>query len=446
VGKSAFVLVAATACVTACTLVTGVGDLDPSLAPGVLLGGDGGPGGPRDAIPAADAPPPFDAGEPFDVVDIADVGGADRSTGLSNQQHLVWAPKAARWILFYVTTAAPGALRTKISADFVTWQDGAELVLPHPHGGEGRNFAVARATIADRDVFHLAMSFRVANDDHREYGARAVLTGDALAFETPAEVTRSAASTSSIDVDGPSVAVAGDGFVGHFTGYRTNNADGTGGTGNAYALRSSVADTGGAWSATYANTTIEVVATICNARATVPVGASGLLHFYEKGDLDPNPRNVRWSRTTGSGWSAELDVFDGAAAMAPGDWALLRTGDADVHVVRYALAGTFDHRRYDGAAMQGGAPIAGEALESGAGLALAPLDGSRMVLVGVSPSEALRAATWDGTAWSPWATLVGPAATARRWLTTGGIAGGPSAVAWTENRGSAHVIAGIRIR
>ena len=85
-----------------------------------------------------------------------------------------------------------------------------------------------------------------------------------------------------------------------------------------------------------------MVATVCNARATVPVGASGLLHFYEKGDLDPNPRNVRWSRASGSGWSAELDVFDGAAAMAPGDWAVLRTGDADVHVVRYALAGTFE--------------------------------------------------------------------------------------------------------
>lgn len=449
------VVVVATACTCAgaCTIVTGVGDLDPSLEPGSLHGADGGTAGdgaPPDGAPGGDAstdgPPPFDAGKPLVVVDIADVGSADRSTGLPNQQHLVWAPKAARWILFYVASGAPNALRTKISADFVTWNDGAELPLPHAHGGEGRNFAVTRAPIADKDVFHFALSFRIATNDHREYAARATLTGETLAFDAPVEVTRSIMSTSGLDIDGPSVAIAADGFVSHFTGYRTNNPDGSGGTGNAYALRSNVADTGGAWAATYANTTIEVVPILCNARATVPFGGDGLLAFYEKGDLEPNPRNVRWSRSSGSSWSAELDVFGSSASMAPGDWALLPTSGGDVHVVRYALAGALDHRRYNGSVMQVGGTIADEALEGGAGIALVPLDGSAMMLAGVSVSEAIRATTWDGTAWSAWATLIAPATGTRRWLTAGGIASGPAAVVWTENRGATNVIAGIRIR
>lgn len=131
-------------------MLTGASDLDPSLEAGSLAGGDG--------APTPDAPPPFDAGKPFTVVDIADVGSADRSTGHADQGHVVWAPKAARWILFYVTSAARTALRTKISPDFATWTDGAELALPHAHGGEGRNVAIARATITDQDVFHFALS------------------------------------------------------------------------------------------------------------------------------------------------------------------------------------------------------------------------------------------------------------------------------------------------
>ncbi len=431
----------------ACTLVTGVGDLDPSLDPGGVLGGDGGP-----VIDAAggdatsDAPMPFDAGRDLEAVDIADVGSADRSTGLPNQQHLVWAPKASRWVLFYVASGAPNALRTKISADFVTWTDGAELPLPHAHGGEGRNVAVARATIADKDVFHLALSFRVASDDHREYDARAVLTGEALAFEPPSEVTRSLQASPGLDIDGASVAIAADGFVTHFTGYRTNNPDGTGGTGNAYALRSSIADTGGAWAPTYSNTTIEVVNILCNARATVPFGPDGLLTFYEKGDTEPNPRNVRWSRSSGASWSSELDVFPGSATMAPGDWTVLATNAGDVHVVRRALAGAFDHRRYNGSVMQAAGAIADDALEGGAGIALVPLDGATMMLAGVSVDEAIRATTWNGSAWSAWATMIAPAAGTRRWLSAGGVEGGPAALVWTENRGTTHVIAGIRIR
>lgn len=71
-----------------------------------------------------------------------------------------------------------------------------------------------------------------------------MLTGETLAYNTPAEVTRSIVSDTALDPDGPSIGVAADGFVTVFTGYRTNNPDGTGGTGNQYALRSSGAGDG----------------------------------------------------------------------------------------------------------------------------------------------------------------------------------------------------------
>lgn len=96
--------------------------------------------------------------------------------------------------------------------------------------------------------------------------------------------------------------------------------------------------------------------------------------------------------------------------------------------------------------MRVGGTIADEALEAAAGIAFVPLDAAKTMLVGVSVSEAVRATTWDGTAWSAWATVLGPATAARRWLTSGGVATGPAAIAWTENRGTSLVIAGIRIR
>jgi hypothetical protein len=440
----------------ACNAFTGIGELDPSLteADGGNASSSGGSssgaivddgGGTTDA-PPADATP-FDANQPLAPVDIVDVGTADKSTGLSGQNHLVWAPLAQRWILFYTTSAAPSVLRSKISADFTTWTDGAELALPHANV-DGRNLAIARAPLGAKDVFHLALSFRVAATDRRAYAARAVLTGATLAWNTPSEVTRSIVSDTALDPDGPAIGVSADGFVTLFTGYRTNNPDGSGGTGNQYALRSSVADDGvSAFAPTWTNFTIEIVPTIANARAAVALGQSDLLSVYEYGDFDPIPRNLRWARSNGATWGSELTVFASATPTDPADWAIHRSSDTDVHVVRRTTAGAFEHRRYDGNAMQAGGAIADEVLESGAGVTLVTLDSPSMMLVGAASSEALRGTTWNGTTWSAWSTVLPPVASGtRRWLSSGGAVVGPSAIVWTENRGASHVIAGVRIR
>lgn len=440
-----------TALAIACNALTGVGDLDPSIAGseggtasssgGSSSGsvGDGGVDG-----PASDAS--FDAGA-LVPIDIADVGTADKATGLSGQNHLVWAPVAQRWVLLYTTSASPSVLRSRVSADFVTWTAGAELALPHANV-DGRNFAVARATLGAKDVFHVALSFRVAANDRRAYAARAVLAGDTLTWNTPAEVTRSIVSDSALDPDGPAIGVAADGFVTLFTGYRTNNPDGSGGTGNQYALRSSVSDDGGsAFAPAWNNSTIEVVATVTNARAALALGQSDLLSVYEHGDFDPVPRNFRWTRSNGATWASELTVFESASPTDPADWAVLRSSDTDVHVVRRTTAGALQHRRYDGNAMQAGGAIPDEVLENGAGLAFVPLDAPAVLLAGVSSSEAIRATTWNGMAFSAWSDVLPSVTNAtRRWLVSGGAPVGQSALVWTENRGASHVIAGVRIR
>lgn len=441
----------------ACNALSGANDLDPTLQLTAAEGGSSSSGSTssssggnsNDGGTTTDASTdaqPFDAGKVIEPIDLVDVGAADKATGFTGGRHLVWAPAASRWVLFYVSSAAPTILRSKISSDFVTWIDGTPLTMPLPNV-DGRNFAVTRATLGGKDVFHVALSFRVAIDDHRAYVARAVLTGETFAWNTPTEVTRSIQSQADLDPDGPAIAISGDGFVTLFTGYRTNNPDG-GGTGNAYVLRASVADDGvAAFTPTWTNTTIEVVPTITNARAAVPIGTTDLLHVYENGDTQPVPKNLRWSRSTGAAWSSELSVFPSASPLDIADWSMLRVADTDVHVVRRTTAGSLEHRRYDGNAVQAGGAIADEVLETGAGIALVPLGAPSVMLGGVASNESIRATTWNGSAWSAWSSVIPPPASAtRRWLIAEGAANGPSAFAWTENRGTSNVIAGVRIR
>lgn len=441
----------------ACNALTGVSSLEPTLEDGAE-GGASSSGGSSGASSgstgddgAVDAPTdsqPFDAGKIIQAIDLVDVGTAGNATGFSGQQHLVWAPVASRWVLFYVTSAAPTELRSKISSDFVTWIDGVTLTMPHPNV-DGRNIAVARATLGGKDVFHVGLSFRLASADHRAYAARAVLTNETFAWNTPVEVTRSTASDDSLDIDGQAIGITNDGYVTLFTGLRTNNADGSGGTGNEYAMRSSVPDDGiAAFTPTWNNTTIEIVPTICNARAGFPLGNDDFLAFYENGSSQPVPNNIRWTRANGTGvWSSELSVFPNNSNMDIADWAVFKMTDTDVHVVRRAMSGGLNHQRYDGVAMQNGSGLADDVLENGAGITLLPLGAPSIMLAGVAASESIRSTTWNGSTWSAWSTLLAaPAAGTRRFLSSGGASAGPSAVVWTEDRGSTHVIAGARIR
>src|SRR6476619_1441399 len=57
---------------------------------------------------------------------VASVMGKAPS-GQAQQTKLVYATGSQRWWLFYMDGAEPKSLKTKYSADFVTWNDGQTL-------------------------------------------------------------------------------------------------------------------------------------------------------------------------------------------------------------------------------------------------------------------------------------------------------------------------------
>lgn len=372
---------------------------------------------------------------------LASAGVVATATGLAQQSHLVWAGGAARWVLFYPKDGAP-TMRTRLSADFVSWTDGPELALPNDHGGDGRNFTVSAATFGTVDVFHFGLSLLATPPLRRHYHLRATLEGGVLTSGDATALSSSTRERADIHPDGPAVAVAEDGDVYDFTGWAGTSDDGTGLTGNPTVWRASAPEAGGAWTPTWSRTDISTVAEISNARAAIALGGPSILAFWESGDLEPEPTNVRFSRTSGTTWSTVGSVFASAAQHAS-DWTVLRVAADDVHAVRRRSTGTLDHRRYDGSTWRDGSAIAPEPLVKGAGLVLVQ-GASGPTLVGLKADGTIRATSWQAAGWGAWIVLAPPAA-GRAWL-TGVSSAGHAAIAWTETAGTSRVIAGLRLR
>ena len=430
----------ALALAASCTLTTSLDGLTSGTNGAGLEGGT-----PDGTLPEG---APIGEGGPGSTgtVTIAPAGDAPRSTGSPMQGHVLFAERSSRWVAFAFDGASRRKISTRTSIDFLTWTDGPSIDLPIDHDKDGRNLAVATAAVGDRDVLHLSVSLPDSDSDRRHYWVRGTIAGTALTFSPATQVTQTAVREDRLAPDGAAVGIANDAFVTLFTGWSQglSPSEPNDGTGNEYAFRSSGADVGADFTTTWQKAYLKTVPTICNARGALAIGSSDLLAFFEKGDEDPRPTNLSWTRGT-TNWSPPADVFEARRSFDAGDWSAARLSDADVHAVRLRQDGVVDHRRWNGSSWQDGAAIPSESLSTGAGLAL--VKGSTpgsLVLFAVAGGSAIRQTTWNGTAWSAWTTRIAAGPSRSALVATDSAT--RAAIAWTESGSSGFVVAGAVVR
>ncbi|MEZ4257918.1 MAG: hypothetical protein R3B36_02540 [Polyangiaceae bacterium] len=437
----ALALAGALATAAGCTLsVTGtlpVAEPPPPAEAGVP---DASLPSPGDAAEAPDAPPSTGA-----AVVLAAVGGVDAPTGYAQQTHLVYAVNAQRWWLFTFDDAAPDAIRTRSSVDFVTWQAGPEIPLPHPHGKHGGFLSVAYADVGAVDVVHVAAEFYLGTVDQRHYHARVTLSGAALAYGAFELVSRVGDALMPAAPIGPVALVTPAGGVVDGTGYSPyfgNPAT----TANMNAYSASTTELGTSWTPGFGpREDVGSVPFTVHTRAFAALGGSDVLAVWESADGEPKPTNLRWARRTNGVWGGGVTALPASATLfGANDWSLARLGDADVHVVRRA-GDDYVHRRYDGAAFVDGQVLSKAPASDDAGLVLLHDGVSRVMAVtlGPAPDHKVIACTWSAApapSWGPWRELV--SAPAERSFVSGYASGGRAAVIWTERDAAGSKVVG----
>jgi hypothetical protein len=406
---------------------------------------------PSDGMSAADAGTPIAADAGMGPFVLAQAGTVAQATGRAQQTHLLWASATKQWILLYVSSASPNVLSMRHSPDLAQWSDGPTFALEYPHAGRASDFDATTVAMGNVDVIHVTVSLETDKGDRAHYHGRATAAATGATIEPLTKISGVTSLQSWSDPDSPATIVAQDGYVYDFTGWTwTDPADGgSGGSNNSYVFRSSAAETGASFNGvTWGQSNIEIVPNGCNARAAVDVGGGDLLALWEAGDVEPDPTNVHSSKLHGTAWSKPVSVFP-SGPMDPNDWAMLSAGNGTttlVHAVKSALDGTLSHARYDGMSWSTGAVIATEPLTPGAGIVLVrESTGVRLLGIGKG-GGAIRATSFDGTSWSPWATLVptnGPrSALAAATSADGSIA----AIVWSEADASGNTqIMGMRL-
>lgn len=393
--------------------VDGGGDAEPSEA------GEG-----DDASSEADAPGDAAAS----TVNITSVGAITEPTGLAQETHLLYATHSGRWWLFWIEDTQPYELQATSSPDFVTWTDATPLDLPASHGEQGGNYSVAYADIAGVDVVHITIDLHFpdadAGPDRRHFHARASLSGGAILYDTPEQVTM-VTDPALVDPDGPATIVTSDERVWDSSGWANYM-----GTGNEVAWESEGFDLGTSWDGMLGlQQNLAAEAHTVNAR-TFAVAGGSLVALWELADQEPDPTNVAWSKLGTLGWGTAANVFPGNSQSA-NDWDVVEVSANDLRVVRRALDGSFDHLRYDGmtwTTLPAPPPDPGLA---DSGLVLLT-DGTRVAVVTIASDAAssVRLLVWDGAAWGAWSTLEGSTAS-RRYLSAWSSPG-HNAVLWTQ--------------
>jgi hypothetical protein len=357
-------------------------------------------GGVTDASTTNDSPAPPSV--------IANTGHVTAPSGNAQQTHVVWANVSKRWWLFYIDDDTT-TLKTRSSADFATWTDGASLMLAHTNAGEGRNFSVAYAELGGADVVHVSMS-------HATNGGagplvhshtRAVIAGSAITFGAPADVCSIDASATG--PDGPSTFVDGSGTVWDATGFVASSGTNGNGYNNEDMFVADTKDNGTTWSSSFEQTTIEVVNTTVNARAFFNAGGLGAL--WEGGDQDPDPTNIHFSVFQSGSWTQADTIFDQDGEQDPNDWDsanLSTTNGAEAHIVRALLAGGYEHAYGSGTNGMNAAAPASQTRNAGTGVVVLA-DPSHLAAFDLALDGSLTESRWDGSQlqWSAWTTLAG---------------------------------------
>jgi hypothetical protein len=405
-----------------------------SAAPDASMGGGDAAGDaePLEAGEGDDAPSEADAPGTGDgaatPVTITSVEAITQPTGLAQETHLLYATHSARWWLFWIEDTQPYQVQASSSPNFVTWTDATPLTLPASHGEQGGNFSVAYADIAGVDVVHVTIDLHFpdtdAGPDRRHFHARASLSGGAILFDPPEQVTMVTDPTLA-DPDGPATIVTSDKRVWDSSGWANYM-----GSGHEAVWESEGFDLGTSWDGMLGlQQNLATSAHTVNAR-TFAVAGGSLVALWELADEEPDPTNVAWSQLGILGWGTPANVF-ATNAQSANDWDVVEVSAKDLRIVRRALDGTFDHLRYDGTTWTTLAAPPSDPGLADSGLVLLT-DGTRVAVVTIASDAAssVRLLVWDGAAWGAWSTLEGSTAS-RRYLSAWSSPG-HNAVLWTQ--------------
>jgi hypothetical protein len=403
---------------------------------------DDGPAPHRDGAPDG---PDDDASSQDPAVTLTQVGSVAAGTGLAQQTHVLYATHSARWWLFWIDAGQPQQLQVSSSPDFATWTAAIPLALPAAHDGVGGNFSAAYADLGGVDVVHLTLSLHFAPSDSRHLHVRATLSGGAIVWGSPQQLTQINSTLG--DPDGPATMVTPDGHVWDSTGWANYF-----GTGNEVAWSSTGTDQGTSWDGNFGLQ--QGLATATNnvkSRALFTVG-SGVSPFalWDLGDKEPDPSNVSWSQNGTLGWSVSPGtVFPSGNTQSIDDWDAVQVSPADLRVVRRTIDSNYDHLRYDGSnwTTLAAPPSDPGLIETGV---VTLSDGPRVAIVaiGSDPASSVRMTEWTGVAWSSWTTLDG--SPAQRSALSAWSSPGHTAVIWTQTAvgqdAGSYVVAGMTVK
>jgi hypothetical protein len=412
---------------------------DDTIAPDAPSVDDGGQHD-EEALDAADADAARDP-----AATLAQAGPIATGTGLAQQTHILYATHSARWWLFWIAAGQPQQLQVSSSPDFVTWTAATPLALPAAHGGIGGNFSATYADLGGVDVVHLTFSLHFAPSDSRHLHARATLSGGAILWGQPLQLTQIDSTLG--DPDGPATMVMPDGHVWDSTGWAQYL-----GTGNEVAWESSGTDQGTSWDGVFGGQQGIATATdTVNARALFTVGTGAdPFALWDLGDQEPYPSNVGWSQNT-IGWSLMPGiVFPTGKMQSSDDWDAVLVSPTDLRVLRRTIDSNYDHLSYDGSSWTTMAAPPSDPGLIGTGV-VAISDGPRVAIVaiGSDPASSVRMTEWTGVSWSAWTTLDG--FPAQRGALSGWSSTGHAAVIWTEapagqDAGGNYVVMGMPVQ
>ena len=404
---------------------------------------------------------PADAGAGGLVVGT--FGTRTNQTGNAQQHHLVWANDGARWWYFHLDAADGTTLVGSWSQDFATWTPvGSTLSFFPGPVHDARDFDVAHAILASHDVLHVGYVLFVPDTGVGKsfgYHARATISGDTFAWETPAEFASTSELPGFCHPDGTSAAIAGDGHTYFATGCFNENGVVPGKTsdtvGNMDAWRSSGVDDGTTGAAAATTDAFHAWITYqLRARALVPVKTADLLAVWSSTDVASDydqTLDFQWASTDGA-WSVHTSLASDAPTMQ-NDWSVCAPSTSTVHLVRREIDGgrndRFQDMIYDATAKtwSAGSPIPDDPGVAGTGVVLLT-DGNRLLLFHIAAdgkSSVRRTELTPGIGWSAWTTAFGAPAT-RTFLSGSGCeTKDHSAIVWTEGAAAPYSVVGADV-
>ena len=423
-------------------------------------------------------------------------GTFNDATGHSAQSHLVYAPNAGVWWLFTLSSAHDSFADHTVLSYFsngpnlagATWTAAA----PSPHLANagfatdavfagGRSLGAAVLSIAGSDYAHLfastAFDGQVASNGHirARLGANAIEWGAwdnpgspnaASQWQGPPNSGNPPSAASTHSSWGNVVGISTGGFIHHSSVTMDQEVD-------CAAARSTNADVTATWTNGFGVNAVgasppNAVAVIdksmvfeCKSVAFAPLAANVMLAVYSNGAVaQPNLTNLRFQRSSATGTWANVAgsgggngvVFSTDATIDANDWALVSVSTTAVYAFRRAPSGIgVDAVSYVVASNtwtpMSAAPPAfgpGQSAKSGAGL-FGASDGTSVWLfcVNADAANSIIYSTFNGSAWTPWATVAGTGGGAQ---TRRFIAGYPRVVGnqvgliWTEGTTAFDVV------